>query len=301
MGMVRYAQIVNKNVYLCSVMLNLFNKPTYKLGLAMSGGGARGFAHAGALLAFQRLGIQPDIVAGVSAGSVVAVMYAAGVPPKEILKMFQELKFNDLTELSVPKDGFFKLDKFKTFLRKHIPYRNIEDLPIPTVIGATDFDHGEWVAMTSGDIVECVTASCSIPIVFPPARINGVRYVDGGVLHNLPSIAIRDKCRYLIGINCSPLAAGHHKNNLMDIALRSYDLVARTNVVKDMGLCDLTIQTDEIAGYKVFNLKEIERVFRIGYRRTLDVLMSNKADLPSGILNPDKADKDAKPDPVKKA
>lgn len=277
-------------------MLKLFNKPPYKLGLALSGGGARGFAHAGALLAFARLGVSPDIVAGVSAGSVVAVMYAAGIPPKEILRMFQDIKFTDLTELQMPRDGLFKLDRFKNFLRRHIPYNNIEDLPIPTVIGVTDFDNGEPVAFESGDIVETVAASCSIPIVFPPARIKGRRYVDGGVLHNLPAWTIRDRCRYLIGVNCSPLGQSHHRNNMLNIALRSYDLVARTNVVQDIALCDLTIQTNELAGYKVFNLNEINRVFRVGYRTTLDTLMSNTSNLPSGILNPDKADRNARPD-----
>lgn len=249
--------------------------PEYRTGLVLSGGGARGFAHAGAIKALAEVGIKPDIVAGVSAGSIAAVMYAAGIEPEKMLELFLNARFTDFCELGVPKDGFFNLDRFKTFLRRNIPYANLEDLPIPTVIGATDLDNGRKVAFETGPLAERVVASCSIPIVFKPVKIDGVRHVDGGVLHNLPAWTIRDRCKYLIGINCSPLSKTPVSNSLIDIALRSYELLAKTNVVADMELCDIVIRTDEIAKYKVFNLKQIEKVFESGYRYTLDFLLAN--------------------------
>lgn len=276
-------------------MFNLFQRPAHKLGVAFSGGGARGFAHAGAILAFNRLGVRPDIVAGVSAGSVVAVMHAAGIPPLEMLGMFDELRFSDLAEWTLPKTGLFKIDKFKEFIRRNIPYENIEDLPLPTVIGVTDFDRGVPVAFRRGNIADVVTASCSIPMVFTPAVIDGIRYVDGGVLHNLPAWAIRKECRTLIGVNCSPLANNRTGDNLFDIAMRSYDLVARTNAVQDMELCDLVIKTDEIADYKVFNLNDIHRVFRVGYHLTLASVLDNVERLPHGVVRPSLADPFARP------
>ena len=90
-------------------MLRFSRKP-YKLGLVLSGGGARGFAHTGALLALEEMGIRPDAIAGVSAGSVVTVMYAAGMKPEEIVKVFSDAKFGDFAELAVPRDGFFSMD-----------------------------------------------------------------------------------------------------------------------------------------------------------------------------------------------
>ncbi len=249
--------------------------PEYRTGLVLSGGGARGFAHAGAIKALAEVGIKPDIVAGVSAGSIAAVMYAAGIEPEKMLELFLNARFSDFCELGVPKDGFFHLDRFKTFLRRHIPYANLEDLPIPTVIGATDLDNGRKVAFESGSLPERVVASCSIPIVFKPVKIDGVRHVDGGVLHNLPAWTIRDRCKYLIGVNCSPLSKTPVSNSLIDIALRSYELMAKTNVVADMELCDIVIRTDEIAKYKVFNLKQIEKVFESGYRDTMNFLLAN--------------------------
>lgn len=242
----------------------------YKVGLALSGGGARGFAHAGAIEAMLEVGLRPDIVCGVSAGSVVAVMHAAGIPPHEMVEMFASLKFNDLCSLTFSKGGFFTIDKFRKFLRDNIPYRRLEQLPIPTVVCATDFDKGKKVAFTKGDIAECVTASCCIPIVFRPVVIGSTRYVDGGVLANLPAWAIRDKCRFLVGINCSPMGFGDpEKDSVVSNAIRSYTLVTKHNAVQDMDPCDMLISTDAIARYKVFDLSRIETVYKSGYRSTM--------------------------------
>ena len=249
--------------------------PEFRTGLVLSGGGARGFAHVGAIKALAEVGIKPDIVAGVSAGSIAAVMYAAGIEPDKMLELFLNARFSDFCELGVPKDGFFTLDRFKAFLLRNIPYANLEDLPITTVVGATDLDNGRKVAFETGPIAERVVASCSIPIVFKPVKINGVRHVDGGVLHNLPAWTIRDRCKYLIGVNCSPLSKTPVSNSLIDISMRSYELMAKTNVVADMEICDIVIRTDEIAKYKVFNLKQIEKVFESGYRDTMNFLLAN--------------------------
>ena len=255
--------------------------PEYRTGLVLSGGGARGFAHAGALKALEEMGIKPDILAGVSAGSVAAVMYAAGISPEKMLELFLNARFSDFCELGIPKDGFFSLDRFRAFLRKNIPYANLEDLPIPVTVGATDLDNGKKLAFTSGRLDEVVAASCSIPIVFKPIKINGTRCVDGGVRHNLPAWTIRDRCKYLIAVNCSPLTKTTVKNTLIDIAFRSYELMAKTNTVADMELCDIVIRTDEIARYRAFNLKQIEKVFESGYRDTMNFLLYNGFRKPS--------------------
>lgn len=250
-----------------------FGRKPYKIGLVLSGGGARGFAHAGALQALGEVGVRPDIIAGVSAGSVVTAMYAAGMAPEEIVRVFADAKFSDFAKLGVPSDGFFSMDAFKRFLRKHIPYEKIEDLPRPAVICATDLDHNRMTAFTEGPLFDCIAASCSIPVIFKPVRINGVTYVDGGVLANLPAWALRDKCKYLIGVNCSPVPRRGKPKSIMDIAHRTYDIVVKNNAQAQMDLCDLAISVDDIASYKVFNLKEIRRVFRSGYDSTLSAML----------------------------
>lgn len=244
----------------------------YKVGLALSGGGARGFAHAGAIQAMIEVGLKPDIICGVSAGSVVAAMYAAGIAPRQMLDLFSARKFNDMASWSIPKDGFFSLDRFKEFLRESIPYERIEQLPLKTVICATNFDTGKKVAFQRGDIAECVAASCCIPIVFKPIMIGNDRYVDGGVLANLPAWAIRDKCGFLVGVNCSPPKGGRpESDNIAQIAMRSYELMSKNNAVHDMAICDMVIRMDAIARYKVFDLSNITKVFNSGYQTTMEI------------------------------
>ncbi|MCM1164184.1 MAG: patatin-like phospholipase family protein [Muribaculaceae bacterium] len=254
-------------------MLGFSLKP-YKLGIVLSGGGARGFAHCGALQALEEMGLRPDAMAGVSAGSVVMSMYAAGLRPKEILKIFTDAKFGDFAELAMPRDGFFAMDGFRAMLRKEIPYKDISELPIPSMVCATDLDNYKPVAFTEGDIADCVSASCSIPIIFKPVKIKGVTYVDGGVTANLPAWALRDKCKYLIGINCSPVPRRNRPTSIIDIAQRTYDLLVKTNAVPQMELCDLAISINDIANYKVFNLREIKRVYQLGYDDTMRTLLN---------------------------
>ena len=243
-------------------------------GLALSGGGAKGFAHIGVLLAFERFGMKPDVISGVSAGSIAAALYGAGLTPKEMLECFLEFgRFSDFTEWAVPKSGFFKLDKFGKILEQWLPVATLEEMKIPTVICATDFDHGKSVGWASGEIVPRVLASCSIPIVFKPIRINGINYVDGGVLRNLPTWAIRRHCSTLFGSNCSPLNRHYRfKSSIIDIAIRSYQLTTKANTLQDLNLCDYVIQTPKTAETKVFDISQMRKVALYGYEEASKVL-----------------------------
>lgn len=248
----------------------------YRLGVCLSGGGARGFAHIGAMRALRELGLVPDIVAGVSAGSVVAAFYAAGLlndyENDPLLKLFTDSRFRDFAEMHVPKESFFSLNRFKQHLEELIPYSNVEDLPIKTVIGATDLDLGMKKAFTEGPLAERIVASCSIPIVFDPVTIDGHRYVDGGVLHNMPSWAIRHLCDRLIGINCSPMYNSAPARNIIEIAQRSYSLMSKHNVIPDLELCDVVVNLTEVADHQAFDLKSLSLLVEAGYLTTLRAL-----------------------------
>lgn len=238
----------------------------YRLGVALSGGGARGFAHIGALKAIEEAGLKPDVIAGVSAGAIAGVLYASGKPLDDILPLFSDSKFTDFCKLAIRDGGgLFKLTGLKKFMVRQTGVENLEDLAIPTYLGVTDFDNGVAAEFHEGPLGDRVIASCSIPIVFQPVRINGVTYVDGGVLRNLPAWIIRDKCDRLIGVNCSPLTNFRYKKSIYDVALRSYNLMAKSNQALDMEMCDLIIKTPDIAAYQVFNLKDIRKVYLSGY------------------------------------
>ncbi len=258
----------------------------YKLGLALSGGGTRGFAHAGALLAIQEAGLRPDIVAGVSAGSVIAVLYSAGVHPLTMADIFYKTGFRDFAELSFGTGGLFRIEKFRNFILRALgDYTRLEDLPIPTYLGLTDLDNGKAVAFHEGPIGDVMMASCSIPIVFKPVEIDGVNYVDGGVLRNHPAWILRDKCEKLIGINVSPLKEGGKYRSIVDVALRSYNLMAKANQQADMDLCDISISTPDLTNYAVFDLSKIKDVFVSGYVHARQALKD------AGLWNP-KTDKE---------
>lgn len=244
------------------------------IGLALSGGGAKGFSHIGVLMAFERSGIQPDIMSGVSAGSIASVLYGAGLRPADIIKCFTDAsKFADFTEWAIPKEGFLKLDRFGKLLEDWLPVRYLEELKIPTIVCATDLDHGKSVGWSKGEIVPRVIASCSVPIVFNPKKINGVQYVDGGVLRNLPAWAIRPYCKTLFGCNCSPLRQYNPASKtLIDIAYRSYHLMNKANVPQDLKLCDHVIQVYDVSHVSIFDLSALQKGVMAGYDAAMKVI-----------------------------
>ena len=97
------------------------NKRPYRIGLALSGGGARGFAHVGVLRAFEERGIVPDVIAGTSAGSIVAALYADGYAPEHIIKLFGELNVRELVDVTLPRNSLLRFDKFVHFLEDCCP------------------------------------------------------------------------------------------------------------------------------------------------------------------------------------
>lgn len=237
-----------------------------RIGIALSGGGARGFAHAGALAAVEEAGLKPDILAGVSAGSIAAILYAAGLPPKQLPQIFSEHSMSSFVSLRPGGGAFFSIEPFRKFLAKNLgQYKNLEELPIPVYLGVTDFDNGIPAEFHTGAIIDRVVASCSIPLVFRPVEIDGVNYVDGGVLRNHPAWLIRDKCDILIGVNVSPLHNKPSEVSFLSVAMRTYNLMAKANQAVDMAMCDVNIETPEISHYRTFDLSNINNVYMSGY------------------------------------
>ena len=246
------------------------------VGVAFSGGGVKGFAHIGILMAFERFGLKPDIMSGVSAGSIAAVLYASGLGPKDIIKCFTDSsKLGDFTEFALPKESFMKLDKFGKLLDSWLPVKYLEDLKIPTVVCATDLDQGKSVGWSKGEIVPRVMASCSIPVIFKPIRIGNSRYVDGGVLRNLPAWAIRSYCKTLYGCNCSPARKlKDPKANITDIAYRTFHLMMKSNIPQDLKLCDHIIEVPNMTG--TFDMSYLLKGVNAGYEaasKTLEKIL----------------------------
>jgi len=258
-------------------LVNLFESKPYKIGIALSGGGIKGLCHAGVLKALEEQGIRPDILSGVSSGAVVGALYADGYSPDEIAKLFEDISFRRMTKLQIPDGGFFKIDTFQRFMSKNLRAKTFEDLKIPLRVVATNLDKGCSVVFSSGKLLEPVIASCSVPVLFSPKIIDGVRYVDGGVFKNFPVSTIRNQCEKVIGINASPMVADDYKPTIMNVAARSYHFMFKANIIHDKELCDLLIEPIDMGNYETFGVDKGREIFELGYRTTKQLLI-NKLD-----------------------
>lgn len=253
-------------------LTKLFTEKPYQIGIALSGGGIKGLCHAGVLKALEEHGIKPDIISGVSAGAVVGALYADGYTPDEIALLFEHISFREMTKIQIPDGGFLRIDAFQKFLAKKLRAKTFEELKIPLRIVATDLDKGQSVVFSSGSLIEPIIGSCSIPVLFSPKVIDGVHYVDGGVLKNFPVSTIRQDCQKVIGINANPLVADKFKPSILNVASRSYNFMFKANTLHDKDLCDLLIEPVDMGNYEIFDIYKGREIFELGYHSTMQLL-----------------------------
>ncbi|MDO5570645.1 MAG: patatin-like phospholipase family protein [Bacteroidales bacterium] len=244
----------------------------YKIGLALSGGGARGFAHIGVLMALEKFNITPNIVSGVSAGAIVGALYCDGYTPDEIVSLFKGEHFKNFARFSFHKVSLFQTQEFQSFMRRKLKAISFDKLNTPLKIIVTNLDRGISETINDGEIASAVVASSSLPVIFPPIVINGHNYVDGGVLRNFPVIPIRKECEFVIGVNVNPLKLGEYKKNILTIAERCYSMMYRSNSNEDSRMCDLLIEPYEAVDYSIFDLNHIDQIISFGYNEAMKKL-----------------------------
>jgi NTE family protein len=239
----------------------------FTTGIILSGGGVRGFAHAGVLKALNEAGIYPDIISGVSAGAIVGSLYADGHTPDEIFEIFSEEKsFFKFVKIKLPGKGLFKTVGLNENLSKHLKAENIEDLEIPLIIAATNMSKGEIVYFNRGKMLDRVLASAAIPVLFEPVEIDGDLYIDGGVLDNFPVTPLVKKCRELIGISLNPIHPEKEFKHLFSIAERSFRLGVSSNISSKISFCDRLFEPEELGNFGLLDASNGEQIFKIGYQ-----------------------------------
>lgn len=157
-----------------------------RLGLALGGGAARGFAHIGVIQVLEENGIKVDLVAGTSAGSLVASLYASGKGGKEMQQLAETMDEGAITDWSFPLRGLIRGEALARFIRDKTGGRNIDQMALPLGIVATDLSDGSSILFRSGDTGTAVRASSAVPAVFQPVRIGQREYVDGGLVSPVP-------------------------------------------------------------------------------------------------------------------
>lgn len=239
----------------------------FKTGIILSGGGVRGFAHAGILKALNEAGIYPDVISGVSAGAIVGALYADGHSPDEIFEIFKEDKsFFKYAKIKIPGKGLFKTMGLQNNLSRHLKADNLEDLEIPLIIAATNMSKGEVVYFDEGTILDRVMASAAIPVLFEPVEIDGDLYVDGGVLDNFPVTPLVKKCQQLIGVSLNPIHPEKDFDHLFKIAERTFRLSVSSNISPKISLCDQLFEPEELGRYGLLDASKGEKIFELGYK-----------------------------------
>ena len=208
-----------------------------RIGLALGGGGARGWAHLGVLEALEKEHIPIDMIAGTSIGSLVGATYARTGSFKETYQLTIG-KFPDkgstkkrIFDYTIPLRGFIKGNKVWEMLQEDLGRADFLDLRIPLVVVAADIGTGEEVILDSDSIADAVRASIAIPGVFEPLKLKGRWLVDGAVVNSVPaSILIRRGMNYVIGVFLSSRRSKAEWNpirgpHIINVLTRTYDIV----------------------------------------------------------------------------
>ncbi|TDE18685.1 patatin-like phospholipase family protein [Dyadobacter psychrotolerans] len=247
-----------------------------KIGLVLSGGGARGISHIGAIKALAEQGIRPDIISGTSAGAFIGALLAYGYSPDEIYNIFLKTKFSGYLRFGFSLGGLLKIDRAEEILKKYIPENSFESLKIPLAVTATDINAGEEVCFRKGELFKPILASCCLPGIFKPINFQGRELVDGAIFNNLPVAAIENDADYLIGIHCNPISFNKSaSSNVHQITYRSFRLAMRGKAKASLDRCNLLIEAPELSAFNPFDFRHTEKLFEIGYRYTKELLANN--------------------------
>jgi NTE family protein len=214
-----------------------------KIGLALGGGAARGFAHIGVIKALEAQGIVPDIVVGTSAGAVVGALYASGLSGFELQKVALDMEEGQLGDWSLPDRGVFKGEALQNFVNRAVANRPLEKLPRSFAVVATDLKSGESVLFRTGNTGMAVRASSAVPGVFQPVSINGHEYVDGGLVSPIPVRAVRNLgANFVIAVDISFNPRDARTASTLDVLLQTFAVMGRSISRYEMAEADMVIR-----------------------------------------------------------
>ena len=265
-----------------------------KVGLALSGGGARGLAHVGVLATLEKEGIPIDMIAGTSMGAIIGSFYTAGKDISQITEAVMSLtrrRIFSLIDFTLPKTGFIKGKKIKNWLNSIIGDIDFKDLKIPFACVATDINTGEEVIMKQGSVVEAVRASASIPVIFTPAKYQGRYLIDGGLVNPVPIRVLKQMgAAFTIAVNVNPyIANGTQGNNneqiehpkapnIFSIVMRMLNIMGYQAAMSGLKEADVTI-TPEVEHIKPGNFHRARECILQGQQATRHAIPQIKRQL----------------------
>jgi NTE family protein len=245
-----------------------------RIGLALSGGAARGMAHVGVLRALIENGIPIDCVAGTSAGSIVGGAFAAGLSIEELADFGRSLRWRHIGRLTVSRFGFQSNARLEKYMRAWLPITKFEDLPMPFAAVATDLKTGEAVVMKDkGDVPFAIRASCTIPGWYVPVPdAEGRQLVDGGLVAVIPSAVTRALGADIViavDVNSAGATFITSSSSLIGVLLQSLMVIQKGVSRQHCDLSDLVI-TPKIGHIRWDQVRRADELMAAGYEAGLE-------------------------------
>ena len=201
------------------------------LGLALGSGAARGFAHVGVIQVLEEAGIQPDLVVGTSAGSLVAALYASGKNSAQLRRVAETMEEAEITDWMMPilNRGALRGEALARYVNTQVGGRLIEQMKIPLGIVATDLHNGEPMLFRRGNTGSAVRASSAVPAVFQPVKIGTREYVDGGLVSPVPVRQAREMgANVVIAVDISTDPEGSPASDTFQILMQTFNIMGKS-------------------------------------------------------------------------
>jgi Predicted esterase of the alpha-beta hydrolase superfamily len=250
-----------------------------KIGLALGGGAAKGFAHIGVIKMLEASGIHPDVVAGTSAGSVVGALYASGMDAfalQETAFGLDEAKIRDVRLFS---GGLVQGRALQDYINQLLHHQSIEQLKIPFAAVATQLETGQRTVFVRGNTGQAVRASSSVPGVFEPAVVNGKHYVDGGVVSPIPVDAARQLgADFVIAVDISTRPSGSNPQGMVNIVGQTIAIMGQQLGAQETARADVVIRPD-LGGIGPTDFEQKNQAILEGERATLAAIPAIRAKL----------------------
>jgi NTE family protein len=202
-----------------------------KIGLALGGGAARGFAHVGVIQVLEEAGITPVLVTGTSAGSLVAALYASGKNGAQLQKVAESMEESTIADWTLPffGRGVLRGEALAKYVNAQVGQKPIEAMPMPLGIVATDLNSGNDMLFQRGDTGTAVRASSAVPAVFTPVKINGHEYVDGGLSSPVPVRAARKMgAELVIAVDISSPPEASSASGTIEVLLQTFSIMGKS-------------------------------------------------------------------------
>ena len=214
-----------------------------RIGLALGGGAAKGFAHIGVIKMLEANGIRPDVVAGTSAGSVVGALYASGMDPFQLQETAIALDQASLRDVRLFSGGVVQGQKLQDYVNTQVKNRPLDKLNVPFAVVATQLETGQRTVFVRGNTGQAVRASSSVPGVFEPVEISGKHYVDGGVVSPVPVDAARQLgADVVIAVDISSKASGSNPQGMINIVGQSISIMGQKLGEQELARADIVIR-----------------------------------------------------------